>query len=97
MEALTGVKLWSRGKSYYRFHTPYSIHDDIVSRHPGEEEAAKRSLVNEFLNHHPLPTWIHIVKLIRVLEGVKDSGVKRGTADKLFDKYYKSKLCIYEN
>ena len=63
MDALTGVRLWDRDRSYLDLHMPDSTHDEIVSRHPGEEEAAKRSLVSEFLCHHPLPSWTHIVKL----------------------------------
>ena len=93
MDALTGVRLWSRGNSYEYLHMPHSTHDAIVSRHPGEEEAAKRSLVSEFLSHHPLPSWTHIVKLIRWLERM--SKARKGTADMVSDKYIKSELYIY--
>ena len=95
MDALTGVRLWDRGCSYSHLHMPYSTHVEIVSRHRGEEEAAKRSLVSEFLSHHPLPSWTHIVQLIRVLEG--GSGAREGTADMVSDKYLKSELYIYAN
>ena len=76
MDALTGVRLWNGSDSYKYLHMPESTHDEIVSRHPGEEEAAKRSLVSEFLSHHPLPSWTHIVKLIRELE--RHSMCRRG-------------------
>ena len=69
MDALTGVRLWDKYCSYSHLHMSHSTHGEIVSRHRGEEEAAKRSLVSEFLSHHPLPSWTHIVKLIRLLEG----------------------------
>ena len=65
MDALTGVGLWNSVYSYQYLHMPRSTHGEIVSRHPEEKEAAKRSLVSEFLSHHPLPSWTHIVKLIR--------------------------------
>ena len=96
MDALTGVRLWDSSDSYRYLHLPRSTHDEIVSRHPGEEEAAKRSLVSEILSHHPLPSWTHIVKLIRRLE-VRHSGARKGTADMVSDKYLKSKLYIYAN
>ena len=95
MDALTGVRLWYSGNSYENLHMPSSTHDEIVSRHRGEEEAAKRSLVSEFLSHHPLPSWTHIVKLIRELEGTWYSGARKGTADMVSDKYIKSELYIY--
>ena len=95
MDALTGVRLWTKHCSYRYLHMPHSTHDEIVSRHPGEVDAAKRSLVSEFLRHHPLPSWTHIVTLIRVLE--KYSGSRRGTADMVSDKYLKSELYIYAN
>ena len=94
MDALTGVRLWDRARSYYDLHIPLSTHDEIVSR-PGEEEAAKWSLVSEFLSHHPLPSWTHIVKLIRDREMY--SGARKGTADMVSDKYLKSELYIYAN
>ena len=97
MDALTGVRLWENYRSAIYLHTPGSMHDKIVIRHPGEEEAAKRSLVSEFLSHHPLPSWTHIVKLIRDLEGKRDSGARKGTADMVSDKYLKSELYIYAN
>ena len=95
MDALTGVRLWDRQRSNYNLCMPESTHDEIVSRHRGEEEAAKRSLVSEFLSHHPLPSWTHIVKLMRVLE--RHSGARKGTADMVSDKYLKSELYIYAN
>ena len=95
MDALTGVRLWDSGDSYNYLHMPHSTHDKIVRRHPGEEEATKRSLVSEFLNHHPLPSWTHIVKLIRDLEGERVSGARKGRADMVSDKYLKSELHIY--
>ena len=97
MDALTRVRLWDSSHSYRYLHMPHSTHDEIVSRHPGEEEAAKRLLVSEFLSHHPLPSWTHIVKLIRVLEGERGSGARKGTADMVSDKYLKSELYIYAN
>ena len=95
MDALTGVRLWGRDRSYFYLHIPLSTHREIVSRHRGEEEAAKRSLVSEFLSHHPLPSWTHIVKLLRKLEW--DSGARKGTADMVSDKYLKSELYIHAN
>ena len=97
MDTLTGVKLWDSNRSNLYLHMPRSTHDEIVSRHRGEEEPAKRSLVSEFLSHHPLPSWTHIVKLIRALEGERDSGAREGTADMVSDKYLKSELYIYAN
>ena len=98
MDALTGVRLWNSNCSYFYLNMPYSTHDEIVSRHRGEEEAAKRSLVFEFLSHHPLPSWTHIVKVIRGLEGWgRDSKAREGTADMVSDKYLKSELYIYAN
>ena len=97
MDALTGVRLWDSTCSYSYLHMPRSTHGEIVSRHRGEEEAAKRSLVSEFLSHHPLPSWTHIVKLIRKLEGERGSGAREGTADMVSDKYLKSELYIYAN
>ena len=97
MDALTRVRLWNKWDWNRCLHIPHSTHDEIVSRHPGEEEAAKRSLVSEFLSHHPLPSWTHIVKLIRVLEGKRDSKARKGTADMVSDKYLKSELYIYAN
>ena len=105
MDALTGVRLWDSEDSYLYLHMPHSTHDEIVSRHRREEEAAKRSLVSEFLSHHPLPSWTHIVKLIRMLEGragseysvLEDSKAREGTADMVSDKYLKSELHIYAN
>ena len=97
MNALTGVRLWDSNRSYSNLHMPHSTHDEIVSRHPGEEEAAKRSLVSEFLSHHPLPSWTHIVKLIRYQEKYMYSGAREGTADMVSDKYLKSELYIYAN
>ena len=97
MDTLTGMRLWDNNCSYLCLHIPLSTHDEIVSRHRGEEEAAKRSLVSEFLSHHPLPSWTHIVKLIRELEGERDSGARKGTADMVSDKYLKSELYIYAN
>ena len=94
MDALTGVRLWSRGNSYECLHMPFATHDEIVSRHPGEEEA-KRSLVSAFLSHHPLPSWTHIVKLIRKQEKRRDRSARTGTADMVSDKYIKSELYIY--
>ena len=93
MDALTGVRLWDSGYSFFYLHMPYSTHHEIVSRHRGEEEATKRSLVSEFLSHHPLPSWTHIVKLIRALE--RHSMARKGTADMVSDKYIKSELYIY--
>ena len=95
MNALTGVRLWDSSHSYLYLHMPQSTHDEIVSRHRGEKEAAKRSLVSEFLSHHPLPSWTHIVKLICDQE--KYSGARKGTADMVSDKYLKSELYIYAN
>ena len=95
MDALTGVRLWSNGYSYKYLHMPGSTHNEIVSRHRGENEAAKRSLVSEFLSHHPLPSWTHIVKLIRKQEGERDRPAREGTADMVSDKYIKSELYIY--
>ena len=95
MNALTGVRLWDRDRSFLDLHMPRSTHDEIVSRHRGEEEAAKRALVSEFLSHHPLPSWTHIVNLIRKLE--KYSGARKGTADMVSDKYLKSELYIFAN
>ena len=106
MDALTGVRLWDNGRSWKHLHMPRLTHQEIVRRHPGEEEAAKRSLVSEFLSHHPLPSWTHIVKLIHELEETwhvqeRDSGLERysmarkGTADMVSDKYIKSELYIY--
>ena len=92
MDALTGVRLWGSNRSYFDLHMPRSTHNEIVSRHRGEEEATKRSLVSEFLSHHPLPSWSHIVKLIRVLEGERGSKAREGTADMVSDKYLKSEL-----
>ena len=92
MDALTGVRLWNSACSYLYLHIPRSTHDEIVSRHRGEEEAAIRSLVSEFLSHHPLPSWTHIVKLIRARGR---SGAR--TADMVSDKYLKSELHIYAN
>ena len=92
MDALTGVRLWDKYRSYYDLHMPLSTHDEIVRRHRGEEEAAKRSLVSEFLSHHPLPSWTHIVTLLRKLEGWKTR-----KADMVSDKYLKSELYIYAN
>ena len=97
MDALTGVRLWNKYCSYSYLHMSYSRHDEIVSRHRGEKEATKRSLVSEFLSHHPLPSWTHIVELIRELEGKRDSGARKGTADMVSDKYLKSELYIYAN
>ena len=112
MDAFTGVWLWNSDRSYLHLHMPESTHDEIVSRHRWEEEATKRSLVSEFLSHHPLPSWTHIVKLIRELEGKRDSkgegllrrlegewesGARKGTADMVSDKYLKSELYIYAN
>ena len=97
MDALTGVRLWDEWYSNHYLHIPRSTHNEIVSRHPWEEEATKRSLVSEFLSHHPLPSWTHIVKLIRVLEGGIGSGAREGTADMVSDKYLKSELHIYAN
>ena len=95
MDALTGVRLWHSGKSYECLHMPSSTHDEIVRRHhPGEEEAVKRSLVSEFLSHHPLPSWTHIVKLIRKQERRRDRSARTGTADMVSDKYIKSELYI---
>ena len=93
MDALTGVRLWDDFISYKYLHMPLATYDKIVSRHPGEKEAAKRSLVSEFLSHHPLPSWTHIVKLIREQEGY--SKARKGTADMVSDKYIKSELYIY--
>ena len=93
MDALTGVGLWDSGDSYQFLHMPESTHDEIVSRHRGDEEAAKRSLVSEFLIHHPLPSWTHIVKLIR--EHERYDMARKGTADMVSDKYIKSELYIY--
>ena len=93
MDALTGVRLWDNFDSYKYLHMPHSIHREIVSRHRGEKEASKRSLVSEFLSHHPLPSWTHIVKLIREQEGY--SMARTGTADMVSDKYIKSELYIY--
>ena len=93
MDALTGMRLWDKWYSNRYLHMPYSAHYEIVSRHQREEEAAKRSLVSEFLNYHPLPSWTHIVKLIRALE--RHSGARKGTADMVSDKYLKSELYIY--
>ena len=95
MDALTGVRLWDSWYSYQCLHMPESTHDEIVSRHRGEEEAAKRSLVSEFLSHHPLPSWTHIVKLIREQEGKRDRPARKGRADMVSDKYIKSELYIY--
>ena len=95
MDALTGTRLWDSGDSYRYLHMPLSTHNEIVSRHRGEEEAAKRSLVSEFLSHHPLPSWTHIVKLIRELEWKRDRPARKGTADMVSDKYIKSELYIY--
>ena len=92
MDALTGVRLWSKGKSYEYLHMPLATHNEIVRRHPRDEEAAKRSLVSEFLSHHPLPSWTHIVKLIRWMEGRRDRPARKGTADMVSDKYIKSEL-----
>ena len=110
MDALTGVRLWDRRgyRSYLYLHIPLSTYDKIVSRHPGEkrhrgeEEAIIRSLVSEFLSHHPLPSWTHIVTLIRALEMEWDSDyqyrkARKGTADMVSDKYLKSELYIYAN
>ena len=97
MDTLTGVRLWNSDRSYYDLHMPLSTHDEIVSRHRRKGEAAKRSLVSEFLSHHPLPSWTHIVKLIRELERKRDSGARKGTADMVSDKYLKSELYIYTN
>ena len=97
MDALTEVRLWGRTDSYLYLHMPRSTHDEIVSRHPGEEEAAKRSLVSEFLSHHPLPLWTHIVTLIRELEEKRDSEARKQTAHMVSDKYLKSELYIYAN
>ena len=96
MDALTGVRLWDSYSSYSYLHMPHSTHNEIVS-HPGEEEAAKRSLVSEFLSHHPLPSWTHIVALIRALEEKRHSKARKGTADMVSDKYLKSELYIYAN
>ena len=97
MDALTGVRLWDSDCSYFDLQMPRSTHDEIVSRHRGEEEAAKRSLVSEFLSHHPLPSWTHIVTLIRELEGKRGTGARKGIADMVSDKYLKSELYIYAN
>ena len=97
MDALTGVRLWDSVFSYSYLHMPHSTYDEIVRRHRGEEEAAIRSLVSEFLSHHPLPSWTHIMKLIRELEGWVGSGARKGTADMVSDKYLKSELYIYAN
>ena len=101
MDALTGVRLWNTDCSYSYLHMPRSTHREIISRHRGEEEAAKWSLVSEFLSQYPLPSWTHIVKLIRWLEGEReewwDNGARKGTADMVSDKYLKSELYIYAN
>ena len=95
MDTLTGMRLWDSNCSYLCLHMPHSTHDEIVSRHRGEEEAAKWSLVSEFLSQYPLPSWTHIVKLLRWLEGKRHSGARKGTADMVSDKYLKSELYIY--
>ena len=96
MDALTGVRLWDSFRSYYNLHMPVSTHDEIVRRHPREEEAAKRSLVSEFLNHHPLPSWTHIVTLIRGLEVRWDRRARKGTADMVSNKYLKSEFTFMQ-
>ena len=97
MDALTGVRLWEIGDSYRHLHMPFSTHNEIFRRHRGEEEAAKRSLVSEFLNHHPLPSWTHIVKLVRELEeNWEGSRARKGTADMVSDKYLRSELYIMQ-
>ena len=80
MGAFTGVRLWGRDRSYYDLQMPRSTYDDIVCCHPGGEEGAKRSLVSEFLNHHPLPSWNHIVTLLRSLE--RDRGAFGGLSSR---------------
>ena len=72
---------------------PHSTYEEIVGHHRGEEEATKQSLVSEFLSHHPLPLWTHIVKFIRRLEGC--SQARNRSADMVSDKYRKSELYIY--
>jgi len=81
--------MWTRNESYICLNVPRKLHDEIAGRYDGEH--AKEKLLVKWLNSHPCPSWEHVVRLLRRLEGLGRGRV--GAAEEAEEKYLKSELC----
>ena len=67
---------------------PEKTHEDLVHRHGGGE-AGKSVVVNEYISHHPYPTWDQLMKLLEERE--RKGKARAGLAQEVKNKYIPSK------
>ena len=84
------IPLWGSQDSSLYLDIPESLHDEITGKFDGEQ--AKRELFAAWLAGHPCPTWDHVERLLRVLEGQMRG--RKGAAEEVKETYTKSKLLL---
>ena len=70
---------------------PHNTHDDLIRTH-GNEAQGKSALVNEYLSHHPYPTWGQIIELLNDRE--RKGKARTGLTQEVKDKYKTSESAI---
>ena len=89
LSATNNIPMWTRDESYRYLDMPRKLHDEIAGRYDGEH--AKERLVEKWLDSHPCPSWVKVVRLLRMLE-MEGKG-RVGAAEEAEEKYLKSELC----
>ena len=88
ISVMEDVKVWDEDDSSGYLSMPLDTHRALQRRH-GSEIALKIALIEEYLSHHPYPTWEPLIELVKDRE--REGKARAGLAQEIKDKYITSK------